>query len=303
MKISYTLDSYGEMTIKGYKWFDEQPKRGIIVLAHGMAETIERYDALANFLVKNGFVVYGYSHRGHGKTAGAIDKLGIIGDSGWIKMKEDLRRAVDLGVTEYPGLPVFIIGHSMGSFLLRDYLLDYSQTLKGAIISGTGFMPSMLLRLGRGIAAMECKIKGCKHPSKLIDKIAFGRNNKGIKNPITPFDWLSRDASIINAYMKDPFCGQMHTAGFFYEFFDNLLRILYTDSFSQKKENLPLLILSGDSDPVGDYGRGVRRTQSYYEQHGFKTQLKLYPRGRHEMLNEINRLEVFQDILEWLNEQ
>ena len=223
MRVAYTLDSFGEVNIKGYKWFGDAPAKGIVLISHGMAETIDRYDAFANHLVEAGFVVYGHSHRGHGQTAGSVSNLGILGDNGWMKMKEDLKRALLMAKKEYPELPAFILGHSMGSFLLRDFLMDYSQMLDGAIVSGTGFMPAPLLKVGRLIAGIECKLKGTKHPSKLIDKISFGGNNKRIENPQTPFDWLSRDAKAVEKYIDDPFCGVVHSSGFFYDFFDNYI--------------------------------------------------------------------------------
>lgn len=300
MKVAFELDSYGELKLKGYKWMTQEPVKGILILSHGMAEHIDRYDDFATFLNSHGFHVYGHSHRGHGKTAGSIAQLGILGENGWMKAKEDLRRVVQMGIEDCPHCPIFVLGHSMGSFLLRDFLLDYSDVIEGAILSGTGFAPKWKLKLGKNIAAVQSKIKGTKHPSKLVDRLTFSSYNKAIKSPKTEFDWLSRDDEKVRAYIDDVYCGQVHSAGFFYDFSSNLLRILYAPVFENKKTQLPIFIFSGDEDPVGDYGKGVVKSKKYYESEGFHTSLKLYPGGRHEMLNEINRDEVYNDVLNWL---
>ncbi len=293
-------DSYGELKIKGYKWFNEEQPKCIVIISHGMAETIERYDAFANVLLSHNIAVYGHSHRGHGQTAGDVSQLGILGDNGWMKMKEDLRRLVSMAKGDYPATPIVVLGHSMGSFLLRDFLLDYSMMIDGAIISGTGFMNKGLLTAAKTLAAIECKFKGTRHPSAMMDKLSFGKYNKRIDNPTTPFDWLSRDAQQVKAYMDNPYCGQLHSSGFYSDFLENLKRILYQAEFENKKESMPLFIFSGDADPVGDYGVGVKKAFEYYQKLGFKATLKLYPNGRHEMLNESNRDEVYSDVINWI---
>ena len=301
MRRSYEFDSFGEVTIKGYQWKTEGPHKGIILLAHGMAETIERYDELASHLNSKGFVVYGNAHRGHGQTAGNPSQLGIIGDKGWTKMKADLKRSVALAKADDPDLPIFMLGHSMGSFLLRDFLLTDSKMLQGSIISGTGFMPLKKLKQAKSLAAIVSMLKGEAHPSKLLHTLSFGRNNQRVSDPKTAMDWLSRDEDEVREYLEDPYCGKIHSAGFYHEFSQNLIRILYQGSFQDKNRHMPILIISGKEDPVGDYGLGPVRTRSYYRSRGFDTRLILYPEARHELFHEINREEVFQDIIDWLN--
>jgi len=294
------MHSFEEIELSGYIWQQEtenQPK-GIVIIAHGMAETIERYEAFAEHLSESGYVVYGINQRGHGLNA---EMLGYLGDDGWYKMKEDLKHVVDLAKTSYLGKPVFIFGHSMGSFLTRDFLLDYSYLINGAILSGTGFYSKPELKLGQWLSKRDVLKFGDRHISKFIDNIAFGKNNKKIKEPNTPFDWLSRDSDQVAAYIADPLCGQIHPSSFFYLFFSALERILYSSTFSNFETKRPLFLISGDMDPVGNYGKGVKKSALRYKAIGFDTQVKLYKEGRHEMLNEINRRDVFEDIITWLN--
>jgi len=300
LRQSYEFDSFGELSIKGYKWTDSGEPTAILVISHGMAETIERYDAFAGFLVENGIFVYGHSHRGHGQTAESMEHLGYLGENGWFKMKEDLRRVVEMARTEYSEIPIFLLGHSMGSFLARDFLLDYSYLISGVILSGTGYFSKFELNLGKFLAQSEVNRKGIYYKSDRMTKISFGTYNKKIKGSQTDFDWLSRDAEVVKEYIEDPYCGQTHPASFYLEFMTNLYRILYTDLFKNLKDNLRMYIISGDSDPVGQYGKGVRKTARYYRDNGFDVSMKLYEGGRHEMLNELNRKEVFEDILNWI---
>lgn len=300
MRKPFSIHSFEELELSGYVWqetTDDQVK-GVVVIAHGMAETIERYQVFAEQLTKSGYVVYGINQRGHGANA---EMLGYLGEDGWYKMKEDLKNVVELVKTVYIGKPVFVFGHSMGSFLTRDFLLDYSYLIDGVILSGTGYYSKLELKLGQWLSKRDIESHGERHISTFIDNIAFGRNNKKIKDAKTPFEWLSRDRNIVNAYLSDPLCGQIHPSSFFYLFFSALEHILYEGAFSNFKTNLPLLLMSGDMDPVGNYGKGVVKSAEKYKDIGFDVQLKLYKEGRHEMLNEINRNEVFGDIIAWLD--
>ena len=300
LRYEFEFNSFEDATIKGYKWIDDKTPLQIVVLSHGMAETIERYDAFANFLLDNDIFVYGHAHRGHGKTAGSVDKLGHLGDNGWFKMKEDLRRVVEMAKTDYPDTAIVLLGHSMGSFLARDFILDYSYLLDGVILSGTGYMNQIKLKLAQFLAKREGLKIGVDQKSIFLNRMSFGTYNKKIKDHKTEFDWLTRDEIQVRKYIDNPYCGEIHPASFFIEFLTNMQRVLYTDIFKNQKNHLPMLIFSGECDPVGEYGKGVRKTNAYYRANGFVTTMKLYPEGRHEMLNEINKESVYNDILIWL---
>ncbi len=302
MKEKFSFNSFDELVIQGYKWRNDQVEDKVLVISHGMAETIARYEVFANYLLDKGYAVYGIDQRGHGQTAITQEKLGCLGEDGWFRMKEDLKQTVDIAKRDYPSASIYVLGHSMGSFLVRDFLIDYSHEIDGVILSGTGYTQKTLLRIGNWMSKRMMNQKGPEYISPFIDRLTFGGYNKKIDNQRTDFDWLTRDNDIVDAYIDDDYCGQVHPVGYFYTFTHNLIRILYKDyEVGTYKSNLPMLILSGDSDPVGDYGKGVHKTKAYYDNHGFDTQMKLYPSGRHEILNELNREEVFMDIDRWIS--
>lgn len=300
MRNDFQHDSFGEVILHGFKWYSTSSPKSVLVISHGMAEHIERYDDFANYLLSHDIFTYGHSHRGHGLTAGSVSNLGIIGYNGWMKMKEDLRRTVQYAKREHPGIPIVLLGHSMGSFLTRDFLMDYSDQINAVILTGTGYQPKPLLTLGKLVAGAESKIKGTRHRSTLLNSLSFGNYAKQIKDAETSFDWLTRDKESVKKYIEDPLCGQIHTTGFYYDFFENLKRIIYSPEMLNDRSNMPMLLLSGDSDPVGDFGKGVKKTQEAFTRLGYDTTLKLFDGGRHEILNEINYPEVYEYILEWI---
>jgi len=302
MKQSFNFSSFEEMTIYGYHWCETTSPKKVIVLVHGMAETIERYETFASFLVGHGYAVFGYDQRGHGKTATAIDRLGHLGIDGWQRMKYDLKKVVALARETYDA-PIFVFGHSMGSYITRDFMLDFGHDIDGVILSGTGYQSRVLLKMGYYLAYWIGRIKGDDYRSVFIDRLTFGANNRHFKPIRTKFDWISRDTQIVDAYVNDPYCGALHPVGFFKTLSENLYRILYTDFFKHHKTNIPILIFSGMNDPVGEQFKAVKKSAAHYERAGFLVTLKGYPHGRHEMLNEINRDEVFHDILNWLEQQ
>ncbi|SHO53233.1 alpha/beta hydrolase [Anaerocolumna xylanovorans] len=288
-----------------YVWKpDENVKvKGIVQFAHGMAETANRYERFAEVLVKEGFIVYANDHRGHGKTAGDPAKLGYLADKdGFDWLVKDIHQLSMIIKQEYPDLPLFLLGHSMGSFAVQRYIMLYGNDLKGAILSGSNGKQGIMLGVARLLAGKEVKKHGRKTASEKMNQMFFGSYNNKFKPNRTEFDWLTRDKEEVDKYVNDPFCGTVFTGGFFYDFTSGLKDVENKENLSLIPKKLPIFIFSGDKDPVGKYGKGVTKLYNTYKKYGIKdVTLKLYPGGRHEMLNEINRDEVMKDAVDWIN--
>lgn len=277
-------------------WEPEGEIKGIVQLLHGMAEHIHRYDRMAKALNAHGYLVVGHNHRGHGPHA---EKLGYFAaEHGWDHLIEDAHQ-VTLEIKErYPGKKLVLLGHSMGSFAAREYAIRYGTELEGLVLSGTGYYPALVAGLGKLIA--KCCPKD--QPAPFVDKIAFSANNKAFKPARTPFDWLSRDEMQVDQYIADPLCGFLFTGQAYADFFGGLMQLTHTDRLQAMPKDLPVFFLSGDHDPVGQMGKGVQKTADQFKEVGIKhVTVKLYPMGRHEMFNEINKEEVDQDLRNWLD--
>lgn len=287
------------------KWSPEQRDdlKGVVQIAHGMAEHSERYDAFASFLVNEGFVVYANDHRGHGYTIKNKEDYGFFSEeNGFETVVEDLHILTNQIKEKHPGIPVFLFGHSMGSFLVRRYIQRFDSELKGVIISGTGGNPGVLGKAAKIIAKREIKKLGKKGPSELLSKLVFGKHNQQFKSARTEYDWLSTDEAVVDAYMEDELCGGTCTAGFFLDLFEGLETIHRKENVLKVRLDLPIFIFSGDKDPVGGNGKGVLQVYNSLRKAGLTdVECKLYPNGRHEMLNEVNKDEVYYDILKWMN--
>lgn len=295
----------GKTRIRAREWYGDGEPKAVVELIHGIAEHIDRYDAFASFLAEQGYYVVGHDILGHGKSvAGEAEKGSFDVVGGWFTNVADLRFLFELTREKYPDLPYFMLGHSMGSFLLRSYVPSYGEELSGVILSGTGYVPNMALKLGQMMAGMEIKKNGDHAKSETLRKMAFGGYNKKIPNPESENAWLSRDPATYKAYDADPDCGFLPTALTYREMFRGIEFIQSPKSLIRWHKDLPVLLLSGSMDPVGSYGEGVRRVRADLGAAGvYNTKMKLYDGGRHEMLNEINKADVFDDILYWLEEQ
>lgn len=296
------MDDGAELFLRS--WEQAAHPQGVSLIAHGMAEHGGRYGRFAQFLNERGFICAAGDHRGHGKTG---EKAGLMGffaeQDGFDRVVDDLHAIYHLFREKYPELPIFFLGHSMGSFLVRRYLQKYGATLQGAVLMGSGGDPGFAAKLGKLIARIQMK-RGAAAPSKLLDSLSFGAFNKGIKNPRTKFDWLSRDAQEVQKYLDDPHCGFACSASFFFDLFTGLELIHDPKHIEEIPKEIPLLVVSGEADPVGGYGRGVRQFVGQLKNHGLNNiELKLYPGARHELLNELNRREVMEDIAKWLEAQ
>lgn len=282
-------------------WEPAGPPRAVILLAHGMAEHIARYERLAGYLRDAGFLVAGYNHLGHGAEAPIKGWFGEKG--GWWQAVSDLHAAMAWLSERAPDKPRILLGHSMGSFMSREYALRYPDALDGLILSGTGWYPKSVCMAGLLPARLLCALGQSKKGSKLLDKLSFSSNNKAFKaKDGTPFDWLSRDKAEVKKYVNDPVCGFVFTAGGFRDFFTGLLALTDVDRLHNLPKGLPVCLISGEADPVGTLGVGVRTVADQYRQAGLKdVDVKLYENARHEMFNEINRDQAMKDLGDWLN--
>ncbi len=292
----------GKSRVRAYIWCpDTETPRGIIQLSHGMCEYVQRYDAWARRFCAAGYIFCGNDHLGHGNTAPDSEELGFTAARGGAEyLVEDLHAMTALMRTEYPDLPVVLYGHSMGSFAARVYLTRYGNDLAAAIISGTAGA-GQPTGLARKLAHMIAATKGDHHRSKFLTALAFGSYNKKFKEENSSQSWLSRDEEVRIAYKNDALSRFVFTAGGYDTLFSLLNTVSKKDWAQKVPKTLPVLLLSGDMDPVGNYGKGVRQVYDRLVQAGCeRTVLKLYEGGRHEMHNETNRDEVFADILTFL---
>ncbi|WP_164219550.1 alpha/beta hydrolase [Virgibacillus sp. YIM 98842] len=292
-----TMDDGAEVYVKKWDTANKMPF-AVVQIAHGMIEHIERYNDFANFLVKQGIVVYGNDHRGHGQTGEKQGLMGYFADkNGFQRTAEDLHVITKEIQSDYPNIPIFLFGHSMGSFLARHYVQKYGEDIKGAILSGTGYTPNWKLFLAGEIAR---KLPP-KEESKLMNFLVFANYNKKIKGNKTAFDWLSQDEKTVGDYIEDRHTGFIPTALFFYDLMTGIKLIQSGKLNRQIPNDLPLLFVSGEQDPVGDYTKGVWRAAGLYDDAGLSgITTMLFPGKRHELINEINHLEVYEAIYKWI---
>lgn len=298
---TFTMLNTQGMHVFVYEWLPgpDDPVRAIVQIAHGMCETGKRYEELAELLTEHGYAVYCNDHRGHGQTAG-LTHLGDAGEDGFEGMIEDqLLLAAELK-KRHTSVPHYLMGHSMGSFLTQKIICSDGELFDGFILSGTNG-PQGLLTFGMSLAAAQMRLQGNTHRSLMLNALVFGPYNKGFGPIRTPFDWLSRDEAEVDKYINDPYCGKVCTARFFRDFFKLLSQIHQPQLMKCLPKDKPVYIFSGEDDPVGHRGKGVRRLIELYRKHGVQDlEYRLYPGGRHEMLHETNRADVAADVLDWL---
>lgn len=295
----------GQHQIFARQWLPPsgQPK-AVVQLVHGVSEYIDRYTPVARFLSEHGFAVVGNDHLGHGRTAQGPEEYGFFRErDGWHTVVGDVRRLRMLTGQKHPHLPYFMLGHSMGSFLTRTYLIDWPGTVAGAILSGTGQEAPALVSMGWHMANTVCKMSGPRTHSKVVEQLSFGAYNKQFAPTRTRADWISRDTSVVDAYVSDPLCDFLPTAGMFRDMMEGLQYIAQKSNLKKMDPGTPVLFISGDKDPVGQNGKGVAKVAEFFRQAGTEDiTVRLYPEGRHEIMNELNREEVFGDILSWLED-
>ncbi|KTD85301.1 alpha/beta fold hydrolase [Paenibacillus etheri] len=302
---SFTLTDPIGVNIHVYEWLPESdvPVRGVVQISHGMCETAVRYARFAEALTGIGYAVYVNDHRGHGRTAGQVNLLGDVGEDGFYWMRRNLLQVAAKALSKHEGKPIFLFAHSMGSFLAQKLMCEEGNEIyAGFILSGTNG-PRGMLRLGESLASAQLKLKGEHHRSVLLNSLVFGSYNRTFSPVRTAYDWLSSDTEEVDKYISDPFCGAICTTRFFRGFFHLLREIHSEESLRTLCTSKPIYIFGGDKDPVGMNGQGIPRLAELYKKRGISdVEYKLYPGGRHEMLNEVNRDQVTANVLNWLDQ-
>lgn len=293
--------SGGNSRIFSRSWVEDSAPQAVVVIAHGMAEHSARYDSFAVFLAEHGYAVYMNDHAGHGRSAQINGHFSD--ENGWENVVSDLNALMDQAAENHPGLPLFLMGHSMGSFLSRSFLTRYGTRLSGCILCGTmGKNPGV--KPGKALASLQCRLRGPRSRGKFIDKLAFGSYNKRIAQPVNQFAWLSRDEDICKSYAADKMCGFEFTAAGYRDLFTGLEEISSPTWAANVPKEVPIYLIAGTEDPVGNYGEGPKQVAEQLKAAGVKNvELKLYPGMRHELLNELGKEQVYSDILAWLEKR
>lgn len=274
------------LSIACVKWSGPHDVRGVVQIAHGLGEHIGRYAELAETLVKAEFVVYGNDHRGHGLTAKPSGSFGDFGSGGFNQLVEDMAALRTIAKEKYPGKPYFLLGHSMGSFAAQQFILDHSHSISGLVLSGSGTLD--------GLARLAQRAPAGEDPLKMM--------NAPFEPARTPFDWLSRDEAEVDAFVNDPLCFPSLTARSMESFVEAFPRLADPKELRKVREGLPVYIFSGSDDPVGQRLEGVRALLDRYRGAGLASIAHdFYPGGRHEMLHELNRSDVFTNLLVWIS--
>ena len=300
------LSNDGKTAVHAVKWTpDSGEYKAILQISHGMVEFIERYTPFAEFLTTKGYMVVGHDHIGHGGSVATKEDWGYFceGNPSDIVV-EDIHKLRTMIQEENPGVPYFMLGHSMGSFMLRKYLAIHNDKLRGAIIMGTGFIPGNVTDLALKLTAFITKLRGSKHRSKLIQSLAFGADYKNfdMTGEKPENSWLTKDVDIVKAYYNEPRCTYMFTVNGYKGLFEAVNYSCNPENAAKLPKKLPLFIVSGQDDPVGGLGKGVKDVYDMYKETGmYDLTYKLYKNDRHEILNETDKQVVFDDLLAWMN--
>lgn len=304
-KINFTVNSVLKpVVIHGFYYAPvvKATAKAVIQIVHGMAEHKERYEEFASFLAENGYAVIIHDHLGHGESVTDDKYLGFFGEEdGWKNLVEDCYTINKYARELFPNKPVVFFGHSMGSFIARAYSEIHNNALDAAIFCGTSG-PNPAAGIAVRLANYIAKSKGNLYRSEFINTLAFGTYNKKIKPKKTDFDWLTTDSAIVDKYIADKYCGFLFTACGYRDLFSVLKYVSSKNWYKGVRKNLPIFLIAGDADPVGEYGAGVKQVATDLKKSGHrKTDIKIYKDMRHEILNEKDRVDVMKDVLNWLD--
>lgn len=301
MRTDFYFDSCGVGKIHCCRWVPEGQPKAIVQIVHGIAEFVERYDDFASYLNSLGYLVVAEDHMGHGKSIGKDGVQGYF-HGGWFAAVEDTYSLLLQTQKEFPDIPYILFGHSMGSFMARTILAKYPDSgIAAAIICGTGWQPGLVLKSGIAMSNLICKRIGEKNPSNKLNALIFGGYNKRIEHPRTAYDWLTRDNQIVDSYIAHPLCGFVPSAGLLRDMMTGIDYIQRKENLARMDKALPVHFIAGGDDPVGAYGKGVEQSAEAFRKAGMqKVSQRIYPLCRHEILNEINKQEIYEDIAKWL---
>ncbi len=301
----YYASSDGTNQIHAIEWIPEGNVKAVLQMCHGMAEYIDRYHEFATFLAEQGYYVVGHDHLGHGKSVTDLEKLGYFHETrGNEYVVADIHQLRVMSAQKYPEVPYFIMGHSMGSFLVRQYMGLYGEGLAGAIIMGTGDQPDIILDAGKMICKVIGTLRGWEYRSKLVDGMAAGGYDKYFKGETGTSGWLSRNPENGEKYKADPLCGYMFTVNGYYHMFSGMKKMNLQEKSGKIPVELPVFFVAGAEDPVGNFGKSVTHVYKRYQDSGMQdVALKLYENDRHEVLNEYDKQQVYNDILLWLDKR
>lgn len=299
---NFTFQGSDGAQIAGRAWLPDDDPRGVVQIIHGKAEHSARYGHFAEYLCRHGVAVYANDLRGHGESARTEEALGFFAEQeGWRRVEEDLFILSERIRLELPGKPLFLLGHSMGSLFARCTIADHAG-FAGCILSGVVCHPGLLGYIGGMLIAREIRSVGPHATSPKLEALTTGGLNRQFRPSRTDFDWLSRDAGVVDAYIVDPKCGFVAQAGFYRDFLQGILAANSPGCVARTPKELPLLFLVGERDPVGANGKKVRGVIRKFQRAGVRdVAARFYPEGRHEVLNETDRERVYADVLSWLD--
>lgn len=281
----FTFTGYNNLSVPAIIWLPEESPRALIQITHGMTEHIGRYAFFAEAMTAQGIAVCGFDLRGHGRHPGSRE-VASFGEGGWDAVLGDMKIFFDLIHSRFSGVPHYLHGFSLGSFLLREYLGKYPQGIAGAIVLGTGNQPGWLLKLMCRIVRGQVKKVGFDGYSSLVRQLSFGTYNRNFKPNRTEKDWLCSDNQTLDDFIADPLCRDNFSAGLFYQMLQAMGRTGRRDAFQNWDPDLPILLICGEKDPVGNMGKGARAVKQAMEQAGLDVEFHLLPQARHMVLGE-----------------
>lgn len=303
MRTDHYYDSCGKGKIHYCRWTPDGEVKAVLQIVHGIAERVYRYDEFARYLNSLGYLVVAEDHMGHGGSVVEGSTRGYF-HGGWFAAVDDTYRLMQDTMTENPGVPYVLFGHSMGSFMARTILAKYPECgIAAAVICGTGWQPTFALPALIKVVEGICKKNGEEKPNAKLDDMIFGGYNKAFAPNRTPKDWLTRDEKVVDAYVADPTCGFPASCGLLRDMLKGIYYVQTPNNLAAMKKHLPVLLVAGALDPVGSNGKGVEQAAKAFKKAGMiNVACKIYPDCRHEILNELNKKEVFEDISGWLKD-